>query len=93
MDPVSRWYEIDGFVSPGEYERFCAYLQGQVDAGIARQVPADPDYTRSEVSGGAWYQDRQTGEIWRLVPPDFPFRGLWEKVEGAETPGMDGSSV
>jgi len=81
MDPVNRWYEIDGFASPGEYDSFCAYLQRQVDAGVARQIPADPDYSRSQVSGGAWYLDLETGETWRLVPPDFPFRGLWERVD------------
>lgn len=84
MDPVTCWFEIDGFTSPGEYDRFCAYLQRQVNAGIAKEVPADPDYERGRIFGGVWYQDLTTGETWRLIPPDFPFRGLWEKVDRAK---------
>lgn len=78
---MSSWYEIDGFSSPGEYERFCAYLRRQVEAGIAVQVPVDSEYGPGEIYGGFWYQNVRTREIWRLVPPDFPFTGLWERVE------------
>ena len=80
---MSAWYRIDGFLGPAEYDRFCAYLQRQVDAGVADRVPTDPDYGPGQIYGGTWYKNRQTGEVWRLVPPDFPFTGLWEKVERA----------
>jgi hypothetical protein len=33
------------------------------------------------ISGGRWFEDAETKEIWRLIPPDFPFRGLFEKVD------------
>jgi len=77
---MSSWYPIDGFSGPGEYDRFCAYLRGQQEAGVARQVPVDMGYGPGEVYGGTWYLNVETGETWRLVPPDFPFRGLWERV-------------
>ncbi len=32
------------------------------------------------IYGGRWFQDIETGAIWRLVQPDPPFRGLWEPV-------------
>ena len=28
----------------------------------------------------AGFEDPKTKEIWRLVPPDFPFKGLWERI-------------
>ena len=90
---MNSWYEIDGFSSPGEYDRFCAYLRRQVDARVAEPVAADPQYGPGEIYGGRWYLNRETGEIWRLVPPDFPFKGLWEKVDQAEAPGDDGSTI
>ena len=40
----------------------------------------DPNYEKGLIFGGRWFEDRSTNEIRRLVPPDFPFRGLWEKV-------------
>jgi hypothetical protein len=27
-----------------------------------------------------WYRNTATGEVWRLVEPDGPFRGEWERV-------------
>jgi hypothetical protein len=28
-----------------------------------------------------WYQDKATGEVYRYIPPNFPARGSWEKVQ------------
>ena len=74
------WEEIQGFQTPREYRRFVDYIEGQTRAGIARELPADPGYGRGEVYGGRWFQDIASGEVWRLVPPDPPFTGLWERV-------------
>lgn len=77
------WEEIHGFASPGEYKRFVQYIEGQVASGIARELPPDAQYGKSMIYGGRWFQDAQTGAIWRLVAPDPPFRGLWEQVVSA----------
>jgi hypothetical protein len=75
------WEEIRGFSSPGEYRRFCTYIEGQIAAGVARERMVDPRYEKGMVDDGRWFEDLETSEIWRLVPPDFPFKGLWEKVD------------
>jgi hypothetical protein len=49
------WEEIQGFRTPGEYQRFVEYIESQTRGGTAR-------------------------EVWRLIPPDPPFTGLWEPV-------------
>jgi len=77
---MSRWEEIQGFVSPGEFDRFVKYLDRQIAEGVAREVDCDPDYGRDQLFGGRWFRDLESGEVWRLLPPDFPFTGLWEKV-------------
>ena len=74
------WEEIQGFQTPGEYQRFVEYITGQTAAGLARELTVDPRYGRGEVYGGRWFQDIESGEIWRLVPPDPPFTGQWERV-------------
>ena len=90
---TANWEEIDGFVSPGEFDAFQQHIRRLVALGVVSELVADPGYERGLVYGGVWYQVVETGEIWRLVPPDFPFRGLWEKVEGAEAPRTDGSAI
>lgn len=77
---MNDWYEIRGFSSPGEFDRFRHYLRGQVESGTAEPIPVDPAYGPGEVYGGSWYRDCSTGEVWRLVAPDPPFTGLWERV-------------
>jgi hypothetical protein len=77
---MSVWDEIHGFMSPGEFKRFVQYLEGQLANGVVREQPADPLYGKGMIYGGRWFQDIETGAIWRLVPPDPPFRGLWEPV-------------
>lgn len=77
---MSAWEEIHGFMSAGEYERFVKFIHDQVTSGHAEEVEVDDDYGRGEIYGGRWFKDVETGAIWRLIPPDPPFRGLWERV-------------
>ncbi|HET8942002.1 MAG TPA: hypothetical protein VFN13_08445 [Rudaea sp.] len=78
---VSMWEEIHGFESPGEYVRFVAYIEQQVAQGHALEEAVDPDYGSGKIFGGRWFRDVESGEIWRLVQPDLPFRGCWVPVE------------
>jgi hypothetical protein len=74
------WEEIHGFESPSEYQIFVRYIDGQVEAGHVCEVAPSLDYHKDFVFGGRWFQDVDSAEIWRLVLPDFPFRGVWEPV-------------
>ena len=80
MNPC-YWEAINGFESPGEYRRFCLWLSAQVDAGIVEIVPV-VELSRDLIFGSreSRYQCKASGETWRLVAPDAPFRGLWEPV-------------
>ncbi len=75
------WEEIHGFSSPAEYKRFIRYIEAQVANGIAHEVVADESYSAGEIYGGRWFRDSESGQTWRLVAPDFPFKGLWEPVQ------------
>jgi hypothetical protein len=74
------WEEIHGFASPGEFDRFVRYIENQVKAGEAEELEADSSYQKGQIYGGRWFRDIESGQIWRLVEPDFPFKGLWEPV-------------
>ena len=75
------WEEIHGFNSLDEYNRFLRYIEKQVSDKIAEEIDPDPNYGKGEIYGGRWFKHLETGEIWRLIPPDIPFKGLWELVE------------
>lgn len=74
------WEEIHGFESLWEYSWFYQYIEAQVETGYARETELDPDYGYGEIYGGRWFEDIDSGKIWRLIEPDFPFKGLWEPV-------------
>lgn len=75
------WIPIEEFESLAEFKRFEVFLQQCVEAGGAKEIPADPEYSRGEIYGGRWFIDTKTGCRWRLIEPDIPFKGLWEQVE------------
>jgi hypothetical protein len=75
-----RWEEIHGFQSPAEYKRFVAYIEREVEQGLAVEGPVDPEYAEGMIFGGRWFKDLESGVVWRLVSPDIPFRGCWEPV-------------
>lgn len=75
------WEEIHGFSSPNEYDRFVKYIEAQVSQGQAVEVPVNPHYGAGEIYGGRWFRERDSDQVWRMVAPDFPFKGLWEPVK------------
>jgi len=77
----SPWEEeIHGFASPGEYARFVMFLESWIAAGNAKERPVDPAFGKGMVYGGRWFENPETNEMWRLVEPDPPFRGLWQRL-------------
>lgn len=75
------WEEIHGFSSLSEYQRFVQYIETQKNSGWVKEIEPDPKYCDGMIYGGRWFQDIETGETWRLVEPDIPFKGLWEPVK------------
>lgn len=80
--PVSfcNWQEIHGFKSNSEYHRFENYIEQKIKDGSVREVGVDVRYEKGMIYGGRWFMDISSGQVWRLISPDFPFKGLWEPV-------------
>jgi hypothetical protein len=80
MSSDCGWEEIPGFRSLDDYKRALARLNEQVVAGEAAAV----DLNAAERWGTAfdehWFQCSSSGEIWRLVGPDPPFRGIFKPL-------------
>ena len=75
-----EWEPIQPFQSLHEYEEFLQSVNGQVESGLVRPVPLDPKQAWGTAWDEHWYECLGTGEIWRLVAPDPPFRGVFKKI-------------
>ena len=48
-------------------------------SGLIEEIPVTmPEHPLLEEH---WYRDIETGEVYRYCPPEFPSRGVWEKIQ------------
>lgn len=70
--------EIQGFDSPGHFESFCKSLDKWVADGFMTRIPVEKIYG-PKMFNEEWYLSSDR-EVWRLVEPDYPFKGVFELV-------------
>jgi hypothetical protein len=77
---AEEWDEIHGFVSPGEFARFLSWIEDVLADGLLREVAVEQRYAHATVFEERWFR-ATSGEIWRVVAPDPPFMGVFEKIQ------------
>jgi hypothetical protein len=75
------WEAIEDFRSLGEFERFEAWMLNQVAQDQAAELPVTHPYLDAPSFAEKWFEHLGSGEVWRLVWPDGPFTGLFERVD------------
>jgi hypothetical protein len=55
-------------------------MQNQVAAGLAEEVEVEHPYINAPSLKEKWFMHVENSCIWRIVWPDGPFTGLFEKV-------------
>ena len=78
------WDEIHGFDSPGEYNRFLVWVSEALDEGALVEVPVLDRYSGSEMFDERWFR-AASGQLWRLVAPEPPFRGIFLMIGEADS--------
>ncbi|MEK6815229.1 MAG: hypothetical protein AABY65_10875 [Nitrospirota bacterium] len=73
------WESIDDFASLGEFNRFVAWMNDQVKNGLAEETLVTSPYMGATAFEEKWFRHVATGQVWRLVWPDGPFHGLFER--------------
>lgn len=67
-----------------EFRSFERWIAGQVSAGMARQVPVEQAYDPPTLQQAAlvevWYLHVTSREVWRLVWPEPPFDGVFQRI-------------
>ena len=76
--------EIDSFRSPDEFSRFKSYLADRLSEGEIIEIdPESPSFYHNSPEPERWFKDTSTKKKWRLVAPDFPFKGNFKKVDSS----------
>jgi hypothetical protein len=78
---TSPWERINDFESLYEFDRFVDWMTDQTKAGVAEEVAVHLPYIGATTFREKWFRHVPTGETWRLVWPDAPFRGVFERVD------------
>jgi len=73
------WDEIHEFASLGEFNRFLRWIADAVEEGVLIEVAVLDRYDGSTIFDERWYRSA-VGEVWRVVAPDFPFKGVFLRV-------------
>lgn len=79
---AESWDEIHGFVSPGEYRRFLAWVNEALESKALVELPVEDRYGQSQVFEERWFE-APSGARWRLVAPDPPFQGVFLRLSAA----------
>lgn len=72
--------EIKGFHSLSEYKRFLSYIEDRMRDHDLFEIAVESQYANSKIFIERWFECVGCSQRWRLVAPDFPFKGLWEKL-------------
>ena len=78
------WESIDRFHNLVEFRSLERWIAGQVSAGMARQVPVGQAYVVHVAAQvdlmEVWYMHVMSREVWRLVWPEPPFDGVFQRI-------------
>jgi hypothetical protein len=75
-----EWEPIDRFRSLADYEELLSRINRQVADGLVKAVPLDAAKAWGNAWDEHWFECLSSHEIWRLVGPDPPFRGVFKLV-------------
>jgi hypothetical protein len=70
--------EIKGFQSIYEFERFQKYIANLIEEGELLDISVQKYYAGFPEE---LFRCKTCDTIWRLIHPDFPFKGLWTRYE------------
>lgn len=76
------WERIESFNGWAEFDRFKTWMAGEVENGDAAPCPVAQSYQNLDAFKEEWFEHVASKQVWRLVWPDPPFSGLFEKVDG-----------
>jgi len=86
MTIFKKMHELRVIGSEPEYLHLKRLLAEAISAGYVEQVPVMS--TNPALPDREWYRDKETGEIYYLVPPGDR-NGRWDRVDPKDLIGRD----
>ncbi len=87
MGIFKEMYEMRLFNTDWEYRELRRMLSESISRGYVERIPVMKPH-RFQPSE-EWYREKETGEIYSLVPPEVKSRGQWIKVDYEDLVGPD----
>lgn len=78
---TGQFETIDDFQSLSEFNHFVAWIHEQVRLGNVDKIPVLQPYLNASTFEEQWFREKSSGDIWRLVWPDSPFTGLFDRID------------
>lgn len=76
---LSRLHSGKEFGALEEVQEFQLRLAAELEKGTVERIPVGK--MLSHTTPEEWYREKETGTVYRYVPPEFPLKGHWAKVE------------
>ena len=81
MSIFKEMHEQRIFNTPREYQELRRMLSEAIERGCVEQIPVMKPSRFSPTK--EWYRDKETGEIYELIPPDER-AGWWTKIDPSD---------
>jgi hypothetical protein len=79
---LSKLHSSKEFGTFDEVQEFQQRLAAELEKGSVERIPVGKMF--SHTTPEEWYREKETGIVYRYIPPEFPLKGLWERVEKLE---------
>jgi hypothetical protein len=79
---LSRLHSGKEFGALDELQAFQQKLAAVLENGTVERIPVGKLF--SHTMPEEWYREKETGTVYRYIPPEFPLKGLWARVENPE---------
>lgn len=79
---LAKLHSGEEFASLEDVQLFQARLAAELEQGTVERIPVGK--MLSHTTPEEWYREKETGVVYRYVPPEFPLKGHWGRVEKPE---------
>ena len=88
---LSKLHSGKEFSAFDEVQEFQQRLAVELEKGTVERIPVGKmfSYTAPE----EWYRDTETDIVYRYIPPEFPLKGMWARVEILASAPSSSSSI
>ncbi|HVG63073.1 MAG TPA: hypothetical protein VNA24_31205 [Hyalangium sp.] len=79
---LSKLHSGKEFSSLEDVQAFEQRLAAELEKGSVERIPVGKMF--SHTTPEEWYREKDTGIVYRYIPPEFPLKGMWARVEDPE---------